>query len=237
MRRCDKQWLTICTLMPDLGVLNTMTATHLEDSLSLPIGNLLELMQQSIMAHTTYFGVRAYKNPLDAWIYQEIVVAQRPDVIVEVGNRFGGGTLHLAHLCDLLGHGQVIGVDVNHADISDVVRRHPRVTLIEGDAVGRFEDVRALCSESRSTMVIEDSSHTYDNTLAVLRAYSALLHVGDHFVVEDTICHHGLAVGPNPGPYEAVVTFLEQDPRFRADRERERFLVTWNPRGFLTRVS
>jgi cephalosporin hydroxylase len=210
---------------------------HLEASLDLSVERLLPRMQASIMSNTTYFGVRAYKNPLDAWIYQEMVTARRPDAIVEVGNRFGGGTLYLAHLCDLLGHGKVIGIDVRHDDVADVVRRHPRITLLQGDAVQRFADVQALCRGCERVMVIEDSSHTFDNTLAVLRTYSTLLAIGDHFVVEDTICHHGLAVGPNPGPYEAVQAFLAENPRFAADRGRERFLVTWNPSGFLTRVA
>jgi cephalosporin hydroxylase len=189
------------------------------------------------MTQTTYFGVRAYKNPLDAWIYQEIVTTHRPDVIVEIGNRYGGGTLYLAHLCELLGHGHVVGVDVRHHDVADVVRRHPRVTLLEGDAIARFDDVRTRCEDAQRLMIIEDSSHTYDNTLAILRTYSPLLRAGDHFVVEDTICHHGLDVGPSPGPYEAVATFLAENPDFTADRNRERFLVTWNPMGFLTRVA
>lgn len=206
---------------------------HLEDSPSLPLNQLLLRMQQSIMTQTTYFGVRAYKNPLDAWLYQEIITAHRPDVIVEIGNRFGGGTLYLAHLCDLLDHGRVVGVDVNHRDLADAVRRHPRVTLVEGDAVQCFDNVRALCEGSQRTMIIEDSSHTFDNTLAVLRTFSPLLNVGDYFIVEDTICHHGLEVGPNPGPYEAVTAFLSENPRFAADRTLERFLVTWNPMGFL----
>jgi cephalosporin hydroxylase len=210
---------------------------HLEDSTSLPIGELLTHMQQSIMTQTTYFGVRAYKNPLDAWIYQEIVVSHRPDVIIEIGNKFGGGTLYLAHLCDLLGHGRVVGVDIQHDHIADVVIRHPRITLLKGDAVQRLGDVTALCAGAQRLLVIEDSSHEYDNTLAVLRAYAPLLQIGDHFVVEDTICHHGLDVGPSPGPFEAVTDFLADNPHFVADRNRERFLVTWNPKGFLTRVA
>jgi cephalosporin hydroxylase len=210
---------------------------HLEDSTTLPLSELLTRMQRGIMTETTYFGVRAYKNPLDAWIYQELIVAHRPDVIVEVGNRFGGGTLYLAHLCDLLGHGRVVGVDVRHQDLAEAVRQHPRITLLEGDAVARFEDVRALCAGSQRVVVIEDSSHTFDNTLAVLRVYSTLLRAGDLFIVEDTICHHGLDVGPDPGPYEAVAAFVQENPRFVIDRSRERFLVTWNPTGFLNCVA
>ena len=60
--------------------------------------------------------------------------------------------------------------------------------------------------------MIEDSSHTYDNTLAVLRTYSGLTQVGDYFIVEDSICHHGLEVGPSPGPYEAIEAFVAENP-------------------------
>ena len=208
----------------------------IEDSTHRPIAVLLERMQRAIMTGTTYFGVRTLRNPLDAWIYQEIITAQRPDVIVEIGNWFGGGTLYLAHLCDLVGHGRVIGVDVRHDDIAPAVRAHPRVDLLEGDAIRRFADVRDRCAGAEGVLVIDDSAHTYSHTLAVLRTYADLVQPGGHFIVEDTICHHGLEVGPSPGPYEAVETFLAEDSRFAADRGRERFLVTWNPKGFLTRV-
>ena len=42
-------------------------------------------------------GVPAAKNPLDAWVYQEIVYETRPEAIVELGSAYGGGTLFLAH--------------------------------------------------------------------------------------------------------------------------------------------
>ena len=38
------------------------------------------------------------------------------------------------------------------------------------------------------------------------------------------------------GPFEAVDAFLASDDRFLADRSRESFVLTWNPRGFLRRV-
>jgi hypothetical protein len=42
--------------------------------------------------------------------------------------------------------------------------------------------------------------------------------VGGYFIVEDTICHHGLDVGPKPGPYEAVDAFLAERAQFERDR-------------------
>src|SRR5881296_996723 len=45
-----------------------------------------------------------------------------------------------------------------------------------------------------------------------------------------------LEVGPRPGPYEAIETFLATDARFEADRSQESFVITWNPKGYLKRV-
>ncbi|MGQ0552441.1 MAG: CmcI family methyltransferase [Planctomycetota bacterium] len=208
----------------------------MEDSLRMPLRKVLDVMQQRILGRTSYFGVQTLKNPLDFWVYQELIHKHRPDVIVEIGNRFGGSTLALAHLCDLLGHGRIIGVDISHANIPPVVRAHPRVTLFEGDACGTFSKVAALIQPEERVLVIEDSSHTYENTLRVLRTYQGLVKAGDYFIVEDSICHHGLDLGPKPGPYEAVETFVKENQDFVVDRDQESFLITWNPKGYLRRV-
>ena len=40
-----------------------------------------------------------------------------------------------------------------------------------------------------------------------------------------------------PGPLEAVEEFLARTDEFEIDREREKFLITFNPRGYLRRVA
>jgi len=72
--------------------------------------------------------------------------------------------------------------------------------------------------------------------LNILRTYSSLVPSGGYFIVEDGICHHGLDTGPNPGPYEAIATFVAEHPEFVSDRDREPFGITWNPTGYLKRV-
>ncbi|MBI1761762.1 MAG: class I SAM-dependent methyltransferase [Acidobacteria bacterium] len=208
----------------------------LEESLNLSVKEALALMQQRILHHTYYFGVQTFKNPLDFWVYQELLCELRPDVIIEIGNYYGGSTLALAHVCDQLNHGQVIGLDIIHSRIPDIVRQHARITLLEGDACVLLEQVERLFPPHANVLVIEDSSHTYDNTLQVLRAYQRLIKPGGYFIVEDSICHHGLDEGPNPGPYEAIETFIRETTDFVIERERENFLLTWNPKGFLKRV-
>ena len=39
-----------------------------------------------------------------------------------------------------------------------------------------------------------------------------------------------------PGPFEAVEAFLARNRDFEIDRSREKFLITFNPDGFLRRV-
>src|SRR5438132_2003738 len=55
---------------------------------------------------TYWLGVPLQKSPLDCWVYQEIIVELRPDVIVETGTDLGGSALFFASVCDLIGHGR-----------------------------------------------------------------------------------------------------------------------------------
>ncbi len=212
-----------------------MIMGHMEDYLNLTIGELLAVMQSRIMTNTTYFGIQTFKSPLDFWVYQEIIFQTAPDFIIEIGNHHGGSTLALAHICDCLGIGRVIGCDLSHRNVPPLVRNHPRISLLEGDAVESFSRVVELIARDARVLVIEDSSHTYENTLELLRIYSPLVQPGQYFIVEDGICHHGLSVGPNPGPYEAIEVFLAENICFEADRSKESFVITWNPIGYLRR--
>jgi cephalosporin hydroxylase len=208
----------------------------MEDCLRLPLKEVLGIMQARILHQSTYFGIRALKSPIDFWIYQEILFETRPDFVIEIGNCCGGSTLALAHLCDCLGKGQVVALDVTHEAVPDTVRRHPRIQLIAGDARQSFPKVRSLIPEGAGVMIIEDSAHTFENTLGVLNTYSELIRPGGYFVVEDGIINHGLDGGVSPGPYEAIGAFVENNPDFEIDRGRESFLITWNPKGYLRRL-
>lgn len=208
---------------------------YMEDNLDMPLSKALQIIQDRLMEKSTYFGVQAFKSPIDSWVYQEILFEKKPNVIIEIGNKCGGSTLALAHICDLMDNGRVIGLDISHEEVPEQVREHPRITLIEGDACESFEKVKKMISKEERVLIIEDSAHTYDNTLSVLRTYSVLIKPGDYFIVEDGICHHGLSVGPKPGPYEAIETFIDENHDFEIDRTKESFLITWNPKGYLRR--
>jgi len=189
----------------------------------------------------TWMGVTALKNPLDAWIYQEILYEVKPDIILELGNNEGGGTLFLANMCDLLGHGQVIGVDINHEVFK---ASHPRIELITGDTTSDevIEQVRAKC-EGKRVLIIHDAAHTKEIVLRDLRNYSPLVAVGSYLIVEDTsIGIPGFKDGPffiprQNTPLQSIDEFINENPNFVIDESRERYILTENYRGFLRRVA
>ncbi len=209
---------------------------YMEENLDMPLREVLQVMQNRIMKESTYWGIKTLKSPIDFWIYMEIIFESKPDVILEIGSYNGGSTLALAHICDCLGKGKVIALDISHAAAPEQVRNHPKITLLEGDACALFDRVAGLINQEDKVLINEDSSHTYENTLNVLRRYSTYLRPGDYFIVEDGICHHGLVVGPNPGPYEAIEDFVKENKDFVIDRNREPFIITWNPKGYLKRI-
>lgn len=185
---------------------------------------------------TYYLGVTTYKCPLDLWIYQEIVYETRPDLIVETGTACGGSALYLASLCDLVGTGEVVSIDIErHHDLPS----HPRATFLTGSSVADdiVGDVKKQVERSQSVLVILDSDHSRAHVREELRVYSSLVTVGNYLIVEDTnVNGHPVFSEFGDGPWEAVRDFLAADGRYEVDHSREKFFMTFNPSGYLRRV-
>lgn len=183
-------------------------------------------------------GVPAWKNVLDAWVYQQIIHEVRPEIIIEIGNANGGSTLFLANMLDLVGSGAVIAVDIDHSKFKV---QHPRITLVTGDSASAqtLAEVESVAS-GRTGLVIHDGDHSREHVLADLRAYSKYVSTGSYLVVEDTISdlfRSGDGLGNVNGPLRAVERFVREDPSFAVDLDREFFLLTCNPQGYLKRIS
>jgi cephalosporin hydroxylase len=201
---------------------------------------LVHYLQNKFCNNTKWFGVECVKNPLDFWVYQEIIYSMQPTVILEIGNWKGGSALAMAHLLDIQGSGRVIAVDINHENVDPRARAHPRITWIEGDATDPEieQQIRALISAEDRVLIIEDSDHVDTTVNKLLHMYKDLVRVGDYFIVEDSVCgFKPLNWEPDPGPWAGITRFLEEDPNWESDREQEKYIVTWNPLGFLRRRS
>lgn len=193
-----------------------------------------------VLSKCHWMGVKAQKNPLDAWIYQELIYETRPEVIVEIGSAEGGGALFLAGMLDLLGGGMVVSVDIDH---SRFAARHERIVTVTGDSLSpdTLERVRDLCDGKR-VMVIHDGDHSRDHVLADLNAYSPLIGEGCYFVVEDGVVDlfrprpRTFGIFPDGGPLPAIEEFMRGNEEFTVDRERERYVLSYNPKGYLRRI-
>lgn len=206
----------------------------LEDDLDLSIREWIERYQRTISSSSiTYKGVPIWKNVLDLWIYQEIVFETQPEIVVEIGCKFGGSAMWLADLMRTVGSGDVLTVDLlaRPADLPSDIR------FYQGDSTSPeiVERITTECAGKR-TMIIADSNHSAEHVLEELRLYSPLVQVGGYFVVEDGIVDVMDWKRFTPGPVIGVNRFLAENDRFVIDRSREKFGVTYNPGSFLKRI-
>jgi cephalosporin hydroxylase len=182
-----------------------------------------------------YMGRKVLKPPFDWIVMQDIILDTKPELIIEIGSYEGGFSLWMAHLCDNLGlNTKIIGIDIKKKSLEV---SHPRINWVIGSAVSpdTIAKVQDL-SENRKGMVIEDSDHKYHTTKKILHLYKEFVAKGCYFVVEDTIVE-AMALPPFPGPLPAVKEFIkETDGEFVIDRSREKYILTYNPMGYLLRV-
>lgn len=187
-------------------------------------------------SNTRWLGVLAQKTPLDFWIYQEILYEIKPDVLIECGTYSGGSALYFASIMDLLKKGRVLSIDiVRKPDFPE----HPRIHYLTGSSVSKemAARVQGMIKPGEVVMVSLDSDHARDHVLQELRTYSPMVTVGSYLVVEDTnINGHPVYPTFGPGPMEALDAFLATNSDFTSDREREKFFLTFNPKGYLKKL-
>jgi cephalosporin hydroxylase len=185
-----------------------------------------------------WLGVPALKCPLDCWVYQEIIFRTRPEIIIETGVCYGGSTLYMASILDLVGSGSIIAIDIDLSQVHEKVRNHPRVTLMEGSSVDAtiLQEVKKK-SNGKKTMVVLDSDHRAQHVLNELNSYSDMVSSGCYLICEDTNLNGNpvfSAVPYNPGPHEAMEEFIKLNgDRWEVDYGSEKYLLTFNPGGFL----
>lgn len=181
-------------------------------------------------------GYEMLKNIMDLWQYQQIIYDMRPDLIVECGTWKGGSALYLATICDMVDHGLIATVDINQWAGSP---RHDRITYIQGDSGSKeVSDLLHGISESfNRVMLILDSDHVKPHVLKELRNLWDIVTPGHYLIVEDGNIHgHPVREDYPEGPTEALEEFLSENDHFIQDRGMERFMVTFNPGGYLRRI-
>ena len=184
----------------------------------------------------SWFGHQLLKCPFDVWLYQELLVRNRPDIVVETGTWQGGSALFLAMIFEQIGHGRVITVDTESRPGRP---EHPRISYLTGSSIDPAIVAKVYDEVGGGrAMVILDSDHKRDHVYSEILAYSPLVQIGGYLIVEDTnVNGHPAFADYGPGPMEAVAQFLSETGDFVIDERCERFMMTLNPRGYLRRVA
>jgi cephalosporin hydroxylase len=187
-------------------------------------------------SRTSWLGIPLLKNPLDLWVYQEILWEVRPSLVIETGTYRGGSALYIASLCDLMGHGRVLTIDIEREENRP---QHPRIEYVEGSSVSaKTIDLveQRVAAAGGPVLVVLDSDHHEPHVQAELETHHRFVTAGSYLIVEDTnINGHPVMPSFGPGPMEAVTNFLSKHQELSVDRSRERYLVTHNPGGYLRR--
>ena len=197
-----------------------------------------------------WMGRPIIQFPQDMMAMQEIIWNVRPDLIIETGIAHGGSILYYASLLELMGHGEVIGIDIDIRPWNrEAIEAHPmskRLRMIEGSSIDPLiiGQVHSLARGKR-TIVVLDSNHTHGHVLAELEAYAPLVCIAGYCVVMDTIIENmpeSFYAGDRPwgvgnNPKTAVHQFLRTHPEFEVDAKIDhKLLISVAPSGYLRRT-
>jgi len=197
--------------------------------------------------HFTWLGRPIIQYPQDILIIQELIWKIKPDLIIETGIARGGSLIFTASILELIGKGNVIGIDVDiRKHNREEIEKHPmfkRIKMIEGSSIDKkiVKKIFKLAERKKKILVLLDSSHTHSHVLEELKSYSPLVNKGSYVVVFDTVLEDMPKNSfPNrpwdkgDNPKTAVKEFVKKSNRFKIDVDIERkLMITSNPSGFL----
>jgi cephalosporin hydroxylase len=201
-----------------------------------------------------YAGVRISKFPEDLRVYEHLLWALACDVVIEIGAQLGGSALwfrdrlRTSASYGRIGRGQVITIDIDAEQVcASLSRADPEwgqtITVLEGDVRDPSlpEQVARMVAPDARALVVEDSAHRYETTMAALNGFARFVPPGGYIVVEDGCvdieelrAHASWPHGVRP----AIDDWLSsaEGSLFRMRRDLERYGLSCHPGGFLQRA-
>jgi cephalosporin hydroxylase len=199
------------------------------------------------MYQPTWLGRPIIQFPQDIVAVQELIWKLKPDLIIECGVACGGSVVLSASICELLGKGKVIGVDIEiRPHNREAIEAHVlsnRIELIESSSIDEttVAVLRQRAAKAETVLVILDSNHTYAHVRRELEAYSQIVTPGSYLIAMDgaqTLVADIPRAKPEwklDDPLTAIHEFLKAHPEYEIDPHYTRFGVTSNTDGFLKR--
>jgi len=198
----------------------------------------------------SWMGRPIIQYPQDMIIMQELIWEIKPDLIIETGIAHGGSLIYYASLLELIGNGEVLGIDIDIREHNKKeIESHPmykRIHMLEGSSVSieLVEKVKTYAAEKKTIMVCLDSNHTHEHVLREMQLYAPFVTIGSYLVVFDTIVEDmpdnylpGRIWGKGNNPKTAVYEFLENNDAFEIDSSIDnKLLISVAPQGYLKKI-
>ena len=200
--------------------------------------------RKRIWEKNTWLGIPCWKLPMDAFVIQELIYRTRPEFIIETGTGHGGSALFYASVCELIGQGKVLSVDIDSKKLLShrwgQFEWEDRIKFIVGSSLDNLTQyqIKEITGCNSNCMVILDSWHSREHVYQEMLAYNKLVKSGGYMIVEDS---HA-AGNPVPwkydddGPMGAILQWVHSyGDQWEIDRECEKHIMTFNPKGYLRR--
>jgi len=199
----------------------------------------------------SWMGRPIIQYPQDMIAMQELIWKIQPDLIIETGIAHGGSLIYYASLMELIGKGEVLGIDIDIRDHNrKEIEKHPmfkRIKMIEGSSISEetVAEVKKHAEGKKTILVCLDSNHTHEHVLQELVCYSPFVTLNSYLVVFDTIVEdlpEGYFSQKRPwgisnNPKTAVFEFIQKNNNFEIDRSIDnKLLISVAPEGYLKRV-
>jgi cephalosporin hydroxylase len=199
----------------------------------------------------SWMGRPIIQYPQDMIAMQEIIWELKPDLIIETGIAHGGSLIYYASLLELIGKGEVLGIDIDIREHNRTeIEKHPmykRIHMLQGSSIDEelVQQVKKFTKDKKTILVVLDSNHTQEHVLRELELYSPFVTPGSYIVVFDTIVEdlpegyfkekRPWGIGNNPKT--AVQEFLKSHDQFVIDIAIDnKLLISVAPEGYLKRI-
>lgn len=203
----------------------------------------------------SWLGRPIIQLPDDLVRIQEVIARVEPDVIIETGVAHGGSLILYASLCEAMGKGRIVGVDIeirpHNRKAIEEHRMSRRISLIEGSSIApeTIAAVRSHIKPGDRVLVILDSNHLFDHVLKELELYSPMVTVGSYIVATDGIMSEvahtprGVPSWTTDNPTRAAEVFAAANPSFVIEQPAPGFnegttidTITYWPKAYLRRA-
>src|ERR1700761_1823224 len=141
----------------------------------------------------SWMGRPIIQYPQDMIAMQEIIWDVKPDLIIETGIAHGGSLIYYASLLELIGNGEVLGIDIDIREHNKKeIEKHPmfkRIKMIQSSSIDEstVNKVKKIAEGKKKIIVCLDSNHTHEHVLDELNFYSPFVSIDSYIIVFDTI--------------------------------------------------